>query len=240
MPTPAAAASPKEEKVTLVTEVVDGNGEDDREREIVPSSENPPGETSEESPVESEKMNEPVDEAQKEMVEDLYKSSTPVVSPEISAHKSAALPFATWVVVVLALAFLVGGGLIVYLRGPINFSMVLAKPTPTPTPSPTPTPTPVATVSRADIRIKILNGGGVAGAASKMKTLLEDKGYTVVGTGNADVFTYDKTEISVKVGQEAVLTLLEADLKDAYSVGQASGDLAAETAYDVQIIVGKE
>ncbi len=88
--------------------------------------------------------------------------------------------------------------------------------------------------------MKILNGGGVAGAASKLKKLLEEKGYIVAGTGNTEAYAYDTTEISVKSGNVALLTLLEEDLKDSYSISKTSTDLAADAAYDAQVIVGKE
>jgi hypothetical protein len=96
----------------------------------------------------------------------------------------------------------------------------VAKPTPTLAPTPT-----VATPNRADITIEVLNGGGVPGAAGKMKTFLEDKGYKVGSTANADAYTFDETEIDVKPGKEAYLKLLQADLASDYTVGTSTATL---------------
>lgn len=251
----SATETPKEEKVMLVTEVVMTEGEQPLPKETStdlpqtspfqqPSPQIP---TEPEGPTTGETEEEAVEdthipeEKEKSMVEDLYKSDSQPMGPELAVDKSSqTFPLATWVVVVLAVVFLVGGGLIVFLRGPVRLSSFMAKPTPTPTPAPTPTPTPTVTIARSEITVQILNGGGVAGAASKLKKLLEEKGYKVSGTGNAQAYSYDKTEISVKSGKDAVLTLLQEDLKDSYTIGKTSTDLSDSVSYDARVIVGKE
>ncbi len=69
---------------------------------------------------------------------------------------------------------------------------LFARPTPTPTSVPTPIATPTPAVNKKELEIEILNGSGVAGVASTLKTLLEGKGYTVAGTGNAKNYDYKK------------------------------------------------
>ena len=86
----------------------------------------------------------------------------------------------------------------------------------------------------------MLNGGGVAGTAGQMKTLLEEKGYTVSDVGNTEQYTYDETEIHVKADKEAYLALLTQDLSGEYTIGSSSAELDEDVSYDARIIVGKE
>jgi hypothetical protein len=104
-------------------------------------------------------------------------------------------------------------------------------------------PTPASAsgeLKRSTITIQVLNGGGKAGAATKMKTFLEEKGYTVSDTGNAESYTYDKTQILVKSTKKAYIPLLERDLKDSYTLGTSAATLEASVSYDARVIVGKE
>lgn len=117
---------------------------------------------------------------------------------------------------------------------------LFARPTPTPTatPTPAPTPTPVA-IDKTSFEIKVLNGGGTPGAAGKMKTFLEEKGYTVASTGNTDEYTYTTTEIHGKTTMKDAIANLEADLKDTYTLGTVAADITASASADVEVIVGK-
>jgi hypothetical protein len=115
---------------------------------------------------------------------------------------------------------------------------VRSTPTPTATAAATPTPT-LATVDKTSFEIKVINGGGTAGAAGKMRTFLEDKGYTVASTGNTDEYTYTTTEIHGKTTMKDAIANLQADLKDTYTLGTVAADLAASASADVEVIVGK-
>lgn len=117
-------------------------------------------------------------------------------------------------------------------------------PTPTAKASPTPgkgTPTPTGTsgLERSSLKVAVLNGSGVAGAATKMSDALKDLGYDVVSSGNADNFEYEETEIQVKSTKKSYLSQLESDLEDDYTIGSATSDYAG-TAADAVVIVGKE
>ena len=116
---------------------------------------------------------------------------------------------------------------------------LFAKPTPTPTPAPTPSPSP-AVPSRGDLKVQVLNGGGTPGSAGKVRKFLEDKGYTVKDVGNAEEYTYQKTEIHVRPDKSAYLDLLKADVSKDYTIGTSSADLSPDSPYDAQVIVGKE
>jgi hypothetical protein len=185
------------------------------------------------------------EEKRKELVDELFQNRQQApspVMPEISIHtEKSSKPVYLWAIVVIV-ACLVAGGSLLFLSGKKNFT-VSKGPVPTPTTIVIATVTPSASPSaakRSDITIQVLNGGGKAGAASKMKTTLEDKGYTVGETGNAEKYTYDKTVILVKAAKKQYLSLLENDLKGTYVLGTSSATLESTVSFDARVIVGKE
>lgn len=179
-------------------------------------------------------------ESEKETLSEMFKKEQPVGLNEISIHKRG-LPRAiiAWAIIVIAATFLLGFGLLSMKGKKPTIGGVFSKPTPTLAPTAAPTPTP-APPDRAGLTVEVINGGGVAGAGSKMKAFLEEKGYTVSKVGNAKEYTYDKTEILVKVSKSDYLATLESDLKDSYSLGSTSAALAEDASYDAQVTVGKE
>jgi hypothetical protein len=172
-------------------------------------------------------------------VESLFTKATSPVTPEITVVGKRDKPIGVWVGAMLGIALAIGVSLIVLVRGPSHISFFAPKPTPTPTAAPTPTPLSVSSVNRKDVKVAVVNGGGVAGAGSKMKAFLESKGYTVTNVSNADAYTYDQTEIDVKSGKDAVANLLTDDLKSDYTIASSTGTVSDSAAYDVQVIVGK-
>lgn len=226
-PKMTAQAAPEPEEVhppvTQVVEVV----EDPPQEEVPPPAEEPVPEA----------------EIRKERVEELYQEAREQkssVMPEISVHKSKPIKsIFVWAMVTIFVALLTGGILIAAAKktSPIK---LFARPTPTPTATPTsvPTPTPVA-IDKTSFEIKVLNGGGTPGAAGKMKTFLEEKGYTVAGTGNTEEYTFTETEIHGKETAKDAVSNLEADLKDTYTLGTVATDLSASASADVEVIVGK-
>ena len=166
----------------------------------------------------------------------------PEVTPEISMHtKRTTNPIMLWAIGVVVACLVAGGTLLVLSgkAGSLPSIVVIPTPTSTPTPKMTPTPTPNET-TRESLSIQVLNGGGVAGAATKMKKALEDKGYLVTDTGNDGSYTYEKTEIIVKASKKAYIPLLEEDLKDSYTLGSSAASLEDTASYDARVIVGKE
>jgi hypothetical protein len=231
----AQAASETEEARAPITQVVEVV-----EEEIVSPVSSPSTVPEDVPPVPEE---EPTSESEirKEKVEELYQEAKESrVMPEISVHKNK--PIASlfvWAIVTILVAILTGGILFAAAKktSPIK---LFARPTPTPTASPasTPTPTP-ATIDKASFDIEVFNGGGTPGAAGKMKTFLEDKGYKVASTGNTAEYTYTTTEIHGKTTMKDAIANLEADLKDTYTLGTVAADLTASVSADVQVIVGK-
>ena len=181
---------------------------------------------------------------QKEVVSELFqKTDHSLPFPDISVGKRThTSPLLLWVITVIIIVAAIGGGLLILktfsLSGKpvsINFR---TEPTKSATPTAIQTPTPA--LSKKDISIQILNGSGTAGVASKMKQLLEGKGYSVAGTGNAKRFDYAATDILYKTGKESYIELIKADISGDYKVGSVSATLDNQNSYDIQIIIGKE
>jgi hypothetical protein len=139
---------------------------------------------------------------------------------------------------VIVAALTTGLSLIFLTTKSSGIKLISVKPTPIPTSAPTPTSAPVP--NRGEIKIQVLNGGGLPGAASKMKNFLVEKGYQVTDVGNTDEYTYDQTEVEVKTGMENLAEQIKADLSGDYTVGKTGTALSADAAYDASVIVGKE
>ena len=178
---------------------------------------------------------------EKEVITELFQKDTSVGYPEISEHKRSPIKgLMLWAVIVVVVAIAIGTVLLFFAQRPVTVSTVTANPSPILPQGPTVTPTQVAELKKSDLAIQVLNGGGVRGAASKMKSVLEGKGYTVEDTGNTNEYTHMQTEIYVKAGKEGYLALLEEDLRGEYKIGTKEATLSADVSYDARIIVGKE
>ncbi len=188
--------------------------------------------------IESESVTEPEEvKTEQEVIRGLYKpKSVQIPSEVIADSRTSVKSILVWALVVIGIALLTGGILLLAAKG-MQGLPAAAKPTPTIAPQPTPTP---AAMKREDVKVQVLNGGGVSGSGSKMKVFLEEKGYTVNDVKNADAFTYGITEIHVKTGKEAYIELLKGDLADAYTVSTVDAGLSADSLYDAQVIVGKK
>ena len=221
--------------VTQVVEVVEDSDESTHTAVAEP--------TTPEAPL--EEVSQPEDEKRRVLVDELFQKKPEheeTIIPEISVHrKNPRKPIIMWAIILIVAALVVGGIIMVVSGKAGSLSSFIASPSPTPTSTPIPTPTPdVSQLDRSTLSIQVLNGSGIAGAAGKMKEALEEKGYTVGDTGNAENYDYTSLEITVKKDKEAYLTLLESDLKEAYSLGTTAATLADDVPYDVRIIVGKE
>jgi hypothetical protein len=184
--------------------------------------------------------NEPHQEAtKKQMVEDIFSSKQTSNLVDIAINnKQTTQPAIVWAIIIIVVALVTGGGLILLTKTMGEKKETTVKPTPTVIQTIAPTPVPVE-VKREDLKIQVLNGGGKAGAGSKMKTFLTDLGYVVSAVGNTDEYTFEKTEIEVKAGKEGALELLRNDLAKDYSLGTMSATLASDSPYDARVTVGK-
>ena len=159
--------------------------------------------------------------------------------------------FLRWILVGLVVLVglgIIGGGIFVYqktLKNKKDKEVVV--PTPTPfvvssetTPAEEVSPSPKPKVSRADLKIKILNGTGVPGAAGKAAELLEKLGWQGIKTGNADNFDYQKTVIQIKESKKEYFDLLKEDLSSKYSLEEEPQTLSEDDKFDAVVILGKD
>lgn len=224
--------------VTQVVEVVE-DGDESSVTAQVSVEDSPMEEKSEEMEHSSD------DEKRRVLVDELFqkKPDEPAhVAPEITMHHQSSRKgsIVGWAISLIIVCLAVGGGIYAVSSGKISLP-AMATPTPTPTSTPAPTPTPdTSTLDRATLSVQVLNGSGTPGVASSMKDLLEEKGYAVDNTGNAETYDYETTQIIVKAESEAYIALLEEDLKESYSLGTSEATLESDVPYDVRIIVGKE
>lgn len=185
------------------------------------------------------------DEKRKVLVDELFQKKTQApesgVMPEISAHHSQKKnPIVYWAIGIVSACVVIGVSMVMFSGKKLSMPSIVAVPTSTPTVAPSsPTPTP-AEVKKDTVSIQVLNGGGKAGAATRMKKLLESKGYTVKDTGNTEEYIYDKTEVHTKTTKKEYLSLVEGDLSGDYSMGTSAADLEESVAYDIRVIVGSE
>jgi len=200
----------------------------------------------------------------KDIVSELFETkNTSVQYPDISLDKKPKrFGFFLWVIILLGIVGAIGGGLLYFkqtsssseqVQTAIPSPTVILVPTETETETPsatpsgktkTPTPTnsatPSATPKKTGLSIQVLNGSGTSGVASAMKKFLEEKGYNVIGTGNAKNFDYANTEIIIKADKSSSLDKLKTDLSASYTVGSTSATLDVNASYDAQVIIGKE
>lgn len=249
-----AVKKEEEQRRPPVTQVVEVVEEDDGQTvQTAVTEPTPTSDMLEEMPAKEETKEEEVagtaneseDEKRRILVDELFEKKPPgphTVVPEISVHRKPRIrPIIIWAIIVVVAALVVGGIIMVASGKAGSFPSLMATPTPAPTSSPSPTPTPdLSSLDRSTLAVQVLNGSGVAGSAGKMKDLLEEKGYTVENTGNADNYDYETTEILVKPESKAYLVLLEGDLQESYSLGTPTATLADDVPYDVRIVVGKE
>ena len=84
-----------------------------------------------------------------------------------------------------------------------------------------------------NVNVEVLNGGGIEGAASKIKDQLEANGYHVVVVGNAPAFDYKKTVLAAPEAQK------ETALKIASLFG-LDESRCEPPGYDLKVIVGDD
>ncbi|PLX27092.1 hypothetical protein C0583_05100 [Candidatus Parcubacteria bacterium] len=86
-----------------------------------------------------------------------------------------------------------------------------------------------------DAAIEILNGGGLSGAATKAKEVIEEQGYKVIKTGNANSFDYEYTVINYKTDLKNDAKRIAEDLGVVPDLKELSDE-----DFDIQIIIGSD
>lgn len=154
--------------------------------------------------------------------------------------------FAVTTISALVAAF-VSGGVYVYLSGleqlPESTSEVVLEPEPSPEALVTPEPTPESesAVDVSKYSIQVLNGSGVAGAASNGQEVLEEAGFSVSSIGNASSSNFKTTQLQVKSSVSAeVVQKIKSVLEDGeYGVDIGSA-LPDTSRYDIVITIGAD
>src|SRR3989344_920453 len=106
---------------------------------------------------------------------------------------------------------------------------------------PTAQPTKVASdeVKLNKYQIRVLNGSGITGEASKMKDILEKEGFKVGETGNADNYDYKETKVlAKKTVEQAFLEKLKAVISKTYVLSKENS--ASESSILVVIVGSKK
>lgn len=138
-----------------------------------------------------------------------------------------------WIVIIVV-AILLGAGVagFLYMR---SSSTQTASVTPTPAPiAQEPLPTEEPEVNKEDLKIKILNGSGVVGEATKVKTLLEGADFVIDSTGNADKYDYTTSEIQAKA---SVPSSISGEISELMETDYTTDIVELEESEDVDIIV---
>lgn len=104
--------------------------------------------------------------------------------------------------------------------------------------SPSPEATTGAKIDKTLAKIRILNGGGKAGAASEAKDFLEARDWVVTTLGNADSYDFSQTIVRVKAKFAKLGAALIEDLSSKYSVQPTTEELEATATADLEVIIG--
>ena len=91
-------------------------------------------------------------------------------------------------------------------------------------------------VRPSDVEVRVLNGNGGDGAASKAAFALRNAGFSITGSGDADSFSYDQTVIRYAPGAIAKAQLLQSYLASGATLQE---DATLGTA-DLAVVVGAD
>lgn len=106
------------------------------------------------------------------------------------------------------------------------------------TPSEAPSTPATPAIDKASLKIKVLNGSGVNGAASEAQKVLEEAGFKIAATGNARNFNYESSYVYYPSGKSAEANLVSESIKDKYSVTTEENSVA--DGYDALVVIGKK
>jgi len=95
----------------------------------------------------------------------------------------------------------------------------------------------VGTFKYTDESIRIVNGNGKNGEATRIKTILETAGFKIASTGNASK-QYAQTTILYKAGQEALANALKSAIAADYTAIIEQSDTTTLGSYDAVIALG--
>lgn len=148
-----------------------------------------------------------------------------------------------FLIIFVVVALVLAGGYLYYqssqkkLATPPKETMVSLSPTQEPI-----VPTPTAEEFEIDqYKIEVQNGSGVAGRAAKVKDALEEAGFIVDKTGNADTSDFEKSIIYAPSDiNSGFLAKLKELISETYELESKESDVSdIKTLSDIVIIIGK-
>lgn len=101
-----------------------------------------------------------------------------------------------------------------------------------------PTSAVAPAVNKTAISIKVLNGNGVPGAARKVKNILEQAGFKVSATGNAQS-RYNSTVIYFQTNKKTEAELIQKTLTNNYQVSIEENNAVASSTNLLVVVGGK-
>ena len=97
--------------------------------------------------------------------------------------------------------------------------------------------TQTETSAKATLKIKVLNGNGIRNSAATIRDILTNAGYSVEKIANASRYTYTKTYIYYKTGQESWATEIKSLFPNRVTEAVLSDAIVGN--YDIVIVTGK-
>jgi preprotein translocase subunit SecG len=138
----------------------------------------------------------------------------------------------------LSLLFLIGVFVFIFTHQKSSISSSKSS-TPTVTLSPTIAPTPTSKPASA-FKIKVLNGTGTAGEASKITKLLSVNDLKVDSTCNAANYDFTQTQVEAKKSvPKDIIDLVKKSLGNNYSPKVLDSSLSESSDFDIIITTGK-
>jgi hypothetical protein len=102
----------------------------------------------------------------------------------------------------------------------------------------TPETQPEQPLVTSEYHVEILNGNGIAGAASGIKQNIESQGFVIDYVGNADSYDYQQTIIRYKPQAEQAAAMINTIISPSYAA-KLEAELSPDNTIDIQIILGK-
>ncbi|MGY1754921.1 LCP family protein [Blastococcus sp. SYSU D01042] len=115
------------------------------------------------------------------------------------------------------------------------FADLSAEPEPAPGTTPPPAADAPEPAPAGDVTVAVYNGSGTSGLAATTATELEEQGFPVATTGNADSGGYEVTEIRYAAGDETLAATLAAAIPGAVSV-----ESTEPTSGTVHLVLGSD
>lgn len=138
----------------------------------------------------------------------------------------------------ISLLFLIGVFVFIFTHQKSDISSPKSS-TPTITISPTIAPIPTSKPA-STFKIKVLNGTGTAGEASKITKLLSTNDLKVDSTGNATNYDFTQTQVEAKKSvPENIIELVKKSLASNYSPKILDSNLSESSEFDIIITTGK-